>query len=45
MFLMSFDRFEVPTHTENVHLLLKLRFCVDFFFIFASRSELTLYGG
>jgi hypothetical protein len=38
MFLASFDRPEVPTHTERVRLLLKLRFL-----IFASRlSELTL---
>jgi hypothetical protein len=30
-FCMSFDRSEVPTHEERVHLLLKLRFRVECF--------------
>jgi hypothetical protein len=31
LFLVSFERSEVPTHTEHVRLLLKLRFRVAFF--------------
>jgi hypothetical protein len=31
MFLVSFDRSEVPTHMEWVLLLLKFRFRVEFF--------------
>jgi hypothetical protein len=31
MFLVSFDRDEVPTHKERVHLLLKFCYCVEFF--------------
>jgi hypothetical protein len=31
MFLVSFDRSEVPTHKERVHLLMKFRFRVEFF--------------
>jgi hypothetical protein len=31
MLLVSFDRSEVPTYTECVRLLLKLRFRVEFF--------------
>jgi hypothetical protein len=31
MFLVSVDRSEVPTHTEDVRLLLKLSFLVEFF--------------
>jgi hypothetical protein len=31
MFLVSFDRSEVPTHKERACLLLKLCFRVDFF--------------
>jgi hypothetical protein len=39
-FLVSLDRLLVSTHKERVHLLLKFRFSVGFFFIFASgRSE------
>jgi hypothetical protein len=30
MFLVSFDRSEVPTHEEQVHLLLKFCFCAEF---------------
>jgi hypothetical protein len=30
-FLVSFDRYEVATHKERVHLLSKFRFCVVFF--------------
>jgi hypothetical protein len=30
-FLVSFKRSEVPTHKERIRLLLKLRFCVEFF--------------
>jgi hypothetical protein len=30
-FLVSFDRLEVPTHTERVRLLLILRFRIKFF--------------
>jgi hypothetical protein len=31
MFLVSFDRAEVPTHTERGSLLLKFSFCAEFF--------------
>jgi hypothetical protein len=32
MFLASFDRSEVPTHKERVHLILKFRLRVEFRF-------------
>jgi hypothetical protein len=30
-FLVSFDSYEVPTHSELVHLHFKFRFCVKYF--------------
>jgi hypothetical protein len=43
MFLVPFDRSEVLTHKEQVHLLLKLQFRFEFFdFRFSVYSELTM---
>jgi hypothetical protein len=44
MFFIPFDRSQVSTPYGAVRLLLKLRFCVEFFdFRISAYSELTLF--
>jgi hypothetical protein len=38
-FMVSFDRYDVPTHTERCYLLLKLLFRVEFSILASSFSS------